>query len=163
MPTIIDGTNGIDKIAAGAIEYADLPAGSVLQVVTFTTSSNYSTASSTPSNTQLVATITPSATTSKILVLVHHADAGKAENAINGSVRLTRNGTGVFDPTYTIGRTDSTATNFSGGFDFHYLDSPATTSAVTYRTQAWTAENTTRFYLGLLSAQHSITLLEIAG
>ena len=28
MPTIIDGTNGVDKIASGAIEYADLPSGS---------------------------------------------------------------------------------------------------------------------------------------
>jgi hypothetical protein len=147
----------------GTVASGRMPSGSVLQVVTFTTNTNFSTASSTPSNTQLVLAITPTSATSKVLVLVHHADAGKAENGINGSVRLTRDGTAVFTASGTIGRNDSADTLFSGGFDFHFLDSPATTSEVTYRTQAWTAENTTRFYLGLLSAYHSITLLEIAG
>jgi hypothetical protein len=134
-----------------------------VQVVTYTTDANVSTASSTYADSQLVATITPSATSSRILVLVHHADAGKAENAINGSVRLTRNGTAIFDPAYAAGRTDTSATNFSGCMDFHYLDSPNTTSALTYRTQLATAENTTRFYLGLLSANSVITLMEIKG
>jgi hypothetical protein len=147
----------------GTVASGRMPSGSVLQVVTHTTNTNFSTASSTPANTQLVLAITPTSATSKVLVLVHHADVGKAENAINGSVRLTRDGTAVFTASGTIGRTDDATTSFSGGFDFHFLDSPATTSAVTYRTQAWTADNTTRFYLGLLSAYHSITLLEIAG
>jgi hypothetical protein len=95
--------------------------------------------------------------------MVHHADAGKAENAINGSVRLLRNGTQIFDPAMAIGRTDTAATNFSGCMDFHYIDSPNTTSALTYKTQFATAENTTRFYLGLLGAGSSITVMEIKG
>ena len=140
-----------------------LPAGSVIQVVTFTTNTNYSTASSTFTDTQLTLNITPRATSSKILVLVHHADAGKAENAVNGQVQLVRNGVALAVMTGTIGRSDTTATNFSGGFDFHYLDSPSSASAVTYKTQGKSLENVNRFYLGLLSTVHSITLLEIAG
>ena len=137
--------------------------GSVLQVVSFVTNANYSTASSTPTDTQLTLSITLSSTSSKVLVMVHHADAGKAENAINGVIRLVRNGTVVLNPASTIGRSDNAATNFSGGFDFHFLDSPATAGSVTYKTQAWSAENLARFYLGFQGMHHIITLMEIAG
>jgi len=36
MPTVITGTDGINQVQAGAVESGDLPAGSVIQVVTKT-------------------------------------------------------------------------------------------------------------------------------
>ncbi len=161
-PALGTPASGVLTNCTGLVAGA-LPAGCVIQVVTFTTNTNYSTASSTFTDTQLTLNITPRATSSKILVLVHHADAGKAENAVNGQVQLVRNGSALVVMTGTIGRDDVAATNFSGGFDFHYLDSPSSTSALTYKTQAKSLENLARVYLGLLSTTHSITLMEIAG
>jgi hypothetical protein len=138
--------------------------GKVLQVV----SSNYSTettnSTSTYSDTGLSATITPSSATSKILVLVAQnglfksADSGT--NAVN--VKLLRGATGIVTIEFNGYQGDAARTNIYSGVPMSYLDSPATTSATTYKTQFANANNgaSVRVQYGSTAASQ-ITLLEI--
>ena len=154
MATIINGTTGIDKIQDGTVVDADiaslaaskltgdLPAGmggKVLQVVSVTKSDTFSLASSTFTDiTGLAATITPSSTTSKILVSI--SVTGYSAN--DAAIRLLRGATVIgagdaagsrilgiveFPQSYRIHETDTVS--------MQYLDSPATTSATTYKLQ----------------------------
>jgi hypothetical protein len=134
------GTNGqvltADSTAATGIKWAT-PAGGggkVLQVVqgTFATETDNST--STYVDTGLTVNITPSASTSKVLVMVAipaKKSAGNANNAI--SLRLFRGATQLVEG-YQINQT-STAVAFHNQWATNYLDSPATTSATTYKVQ----------------------------
>jgi hypothetical protein len=108
--------------------------GKVLQVVQATTTTNASNSTTTFQDTNLTATITPSAATSKILVLVsQHCEktAGNAGNTI--ALRLMRGATQVYINQYLL-YTNTTLVQ-RGLQSFNYLDSPSTTSATTYKTQ----------------------------
>lgn len=161
MTTIVSGANGVDKVAAGAIEKSDLPAGSVLQVVQTSSQPNTATTSSSWSDTGLSVTITPTSASSKILVLVTHVMQVDGGNSYAG-FQLLRNSSAVCDfmdsslgfnfssPAYQI---------FTG---VNYIDSPATTSATTYKTQFRKTGGSGTIYLGLNSPVHSITAMEIS-
>ena len=152
MAVVINGTTGIDTIqdsivtdaklastldiSGKTVTYgltdADLPAGSVLQVVQATTISLASASNTTFVSTNLSATITPSSTSSKILIIGQHGSA-RINGSSNGiKLRLMRGGTFLLHPVYeflysTVG--------IDGAIPFHYLDSPSTTSATTYLTE----------------------------
>lgn len=168
MPTIIDGTNGIDKIAAGAIEYADLPTGSVLQVVQATYGTQTSTSSTSYVDTGITATITPKFATSKILVSfsAYTQVGGDSDNGMG--LQLVRNSTSVWS---TVGSNVVYFYTNNGGINYsathagtEYLDSPATTSATTYKVQMRSdgtgASND--IYIQFQSSTSTITLMEIA-
>lgn len=163
MPTIISGDTGIDKIAAGAIEYADLPTGSVLQVVNATYGTQVTTSSASWTDTGLTATITPKFATSKILVSIQQVGLAKDTDNTGLYLQLVRNGStllnlctnDLYDATTGIVRV--------GGVGSTYLDSPATTSAVTYKTQFWAFVNRSLVYVQQGgNAYSTITLMEIA-
>lgn len=166
MPTIIDGTNGIDKIAAGAIEYADLPAGSVLQVVNATYGTMVTTTSSTYSDTGLTATITPKFATSKILVIVSQNGVGKNTSDLTCRIKLQRNGSDILSMAAGAAYTQTGAYNDIGSVSANKLDSPATTSATTYKTvfSAFSPGSTAFVQEALAGVESvsSITLMEIA-
>jgi hypothetical protein len=116
-----------------------------LQVVQAISTTSTSVASTSQTDTGLSGTITPTLSTSKILVLTTQGFAiGNSPDSGNFgmSTRLMRNSTQVFT-LRNSGNAGSTAyvgsTNeFRGVVSMHYLDSPATTSATTYKTQAAT-------------------------
>ena len=108
----------------------------VLQVVYATTSTETFSSSTTMADTTLTATITPSSTSSKVLVIVNHAGVQKsAGNILNAvSLRILRGATAVHTFSAGVGYTGTAIVNTveaSGA----YLDSPATVSATTYKTQ----------------------------
>jgi hypothetical protein len=121
--------------------------GSVLQVVSATTSTQVSVSGGTYTDTTLTATITPKFSTSKILVLVNQPARVLPQattSAVFAGIQLVRNSTAILIPVsdgagpYQLGFA-STSTNQPGfriGWNVSYLDSPATTSATTYKTQA---------------------------
>jgi hypothetical protein len=118
------------------IPKATLPTGCILQVIN--SAYNTQTANSTGSYaaTGVTATITPTSSTSKILVMVTGGDAATTSNSSGVQTELRRNSTSlatfaVQGPVY-IG---SGGSFFIGtGPCINYLDSPATTSATTYAT-----------------------------
>ena len=155
--------------------------GGIVQVVQASTNTQVTINDYTTYNdTGLSATITPRFSTSKILVRTNHQIYGTAPNNFFWGIRYLRNSTVIYDP----------VTNATGPFDFgtaetgsattwywydrclppDVLDSPNTTSAVTYKTQARThsagSNGTVRFQYDdgnmVTPGSSYITLIEVS-
>jgi len=115
-------------------------------------------------STGLTASITPSSTSSKILVMYNLGNIYNPSNGMEGSSTLYRNGSNI-SPVGT-GVTSGFTSSFGNGAGVQtphsvvYLDSPASASSVTY-TVYWVT-NTGTMYLGRNAPVCTITLLEIA-
>tara|TARA_R100001460_G_scaffold80999_1_gene121918 strand:+ start:162 stop:641 length:480 start_codon:yes stop_codon:yes gene_type:complete len=143
---------------------ANMPTGSVLQVVS---SANYGTSNSTggsDSDTGLSATITPQFATSKILIMV------------NQPLSISQDTNSARDIKFEIYRGSSTSlisgmaeiSNQSGGKIAGYnaqifLDSPNTTSATTYKTKYGVNAGSTDVYSQQHGTSSNMILMEIAG
>jgi hypothetical protein len=157
--------NGASAGSSGTILTTTSPkAGNVIQVVSGTTTTTTSNSTATYADTTLSATITPSSTSSRILVLISHPNttksAGDAGNALQ--FRLVRNGSQVREITAEF-MYSATALYFNSTFSFNYVDSPSSTSALTYKTQFRNGQNTAQVQVQGDSFMSTITLLEIAG
>jgi hypothetical protein len=124
--------------------------------------------SNTLTDTGLTATITPSSTSSKILVLLHQNGVRKNSNHSNNDVRieLQRGGTLIHLPCTYAGFTGTSIHLVLASVSTSYLDSPSSTSAVVYKTQFRNPDGGAAG--GTIMAQESsaestITLMEIAG
>ena len=107
----------------------------VLQVVSSTWTTAASNSTTTYADTGLTATITPSATSSKVLVFFAQNGCGK-EAGNSGSelqIQLLRTATQIGFA--TGGSNNTSSVQYFGAISMAILDSPATTSAVTYKTQ----------------------------
>jgi hypothetical protein len=170
MPTIISGDGTITGLTATGISAVqnvgrtNLPAGSILQVVQGTTGVQVTNNTTSLVDTNLSATITPTSATSKIIIMFTQngcqKTAGSSQNAV--LINLVRNSTTIFsDAIYANGYTNS-ALVFQGTSSFSYLDSPATTSATTYKTQF---SNNTNSASAIVQADNRVStmlLLEVA-
>jgi hypothetical protein len=116
-----------------AIPKSTLPTGSVLQVVQGTLATSTSTTGTTYVTTNLTASITPTSSTSKILVMasfeVGNGVTHWAYQTIyrNNTTNIATTGTGNPSGTY-----NSSASDFHGICNICILDSPATTSSTSY-------------------------------
>ena len=179
----INEAGGVDAvITSGVLDSGSLPAGSVLQVVQATKTDTFSTTSTSFTDvTGLSASITPRSTSSKILVIMDIAvSTGTAEN--HSQVKLLRDSTDIYVGDAAGSRTQAAITTFSTTTELRlaamalrqnatFLDSPSTTSAVTYKAQARVSTDT--FYVNRSAVDSdsstngrlasSITLMEVAG
>jgi hypothetical protein len=152
-----------DSSTATGLKWA-APAGGgkVLQVINATYNTETSSSSSSFIDTGLTATITPTLATSKILVFVHQTGLWKNDgsSASELNIKLIRGATDLafFESFATW--TASVQKNNVGGSGVTYLDSPATTSATTYKTQ-FRAGAGGAVYVQGASSRSSITLMEI--
>jgi hypothetical protein len=133
------GTNGqvltADSTAATGLKWASAAGGGkVLQVVQGTYGTQASSTSSTFADTGLTATITPSSASSKVLVMQFTANCYKNSADTYLTLQLVRDSTAIHR---ISGLATGTGTSGAGitSLTSSYLDSPATTSAVTYKTQ----------------------------
>lgn len=147
--------------AAGTLDTVQR-AGNVLQVVNATHSTQATSSSSTFADTGLTATITPTSATSKILVLVNQAGCGKSTNDTFLNLRLLKDSTVISSFESGAGSTNTVSSNFVGSSSVCYLDSPATTSATTYKTQFSSQSNNSTVFTQVVSSMSTITLMEIA-
>jgi hypothetical protein len=141
------GTNGqvlvADSTAATGLKWAAASGGGkVLQVVQGTTATSTTISSATYTDTTLTATITPSSATSKILVLAmqNWSMYTPSSNSIYSAIKLLRNSTDVYvsPVNYGLGGiyvSSASEVESRGMAPISYLDSPASTSALTYKTQ----------------------------
>lgn len=164
------GVNGdvltVDTSTATGLKWAAAAGGGkVLQVV----SATYATATTTTSqgtntDTGLSASITPSASNSKVLILVtQQGNVTRAGTNLSAAWKLLRNSTVVYTNDRMLvfvqgGNSDSKT--LAAACSIAYLDSPSTTSAITYKTQMMLVDP------GTVGAQQdgstsSIVLLEI--
>lgn len=135
--------------------------GKVLQVVQATYSTQVNVSTSTPTDTGLTASITPSATSSKVLVIVSQNGVGKDTGATDAFINLLRGATTISDFGKVIGNSGAAGTNVPGSASVAYLDSPATTSSTTYKTQIFSGANVAKAFAQAGAAMSTITLMEI--
>jgi hypothetical protein len=135
--------------------------GNVLQVVNATYSTLATNSTSTFTDTGLTATITPSSTTSKILVLVSQTGCAKTTNDTYLLLRLVRTATTLITFENNGGYNASATRNYFGSCSTAYLDSPATTSATTYKTTFASDGNNADVRVQAGGSSSTITLLEI--
>ena len=146
--------------------------GSVLQVVSAFKNDGFSSASTTFVDiTGLTVSITPTSTTSKILILVtsnFSINTGNSPTVFNLVRNATNIATPATAPTYNGTVTPYIAGNISDQsvpWSVSFLDSPATTSATTYKVQGRGSAGT--FYVNRratadFNGTSTITVMEIA-
>lgn len=146
---------------ATAPEWQTIGGGKVLQVVQATTTTATSSTSSTYADaTGITVNITPSSTSSKVLVLVSGVGYITGAAATGASMQINRGATGVTHLDYvwfSIG-----ASNEPLSLGMCYLDSPSTTSSTTYKLQFKRIAGTGTVYMnGLGTSVATITVMEI--
>ena len=171
MTMVLDGSAGVTyPVVAGASSAVQASSSKVLQVVSTTKTDTFSTASTSFVDvTGLSVTITPTSTSSQILVFVS-SNYGTSTTSVFGIFNLVRGSTNISQPSTTPTYNGTTISYTSVGdvmnnWSMLFLDSPATTSATTYKIQG--RANTGTVYVNRRntadSAQTStITVMEIA-
>jgi hypothetical protein len=170
------GTTGQVLTVAGGVPSWATPAagggGKVLQVVQGTTTTSTSTTSTTYIDTTLTATITPTLNTSKILVMTmqpfffNRLTSGFEQGV---QFKLLRDSTAIVSQTsepfrflaYKFSDTSVIAFEMAALQSMVYLDSPATTSATTYKTQFNSGQSGQTATCQKASNPASIILMEI--
>jgi hypothetical protein len=177
MPLVLTGAGaitGLTSVPSSGLQLADanMPSGSVLQVVSNTKIDTFSTLSSSFVDvTGLFVTITPTSATSKILVFCTLPIGHGGQRVARAN--LVRNSTTIAQPTGSATfKATKVAYVYNGdtltNADFHFLDSPATTSATTYKIQVCTNAGDSLMYVGTrstytdLDSVSTITVMEIA-
>ena len=128
---LASGAVGTSQLASGAITSAVMPTGSVVQVVQSTNTTTYSIAAAdTFEDTGYSVTITPSSSSNKILITF--SAFGILLNSSHTGCQLLRGSTVVM---LNEGYSTNSSHWSQANWGFSYLDSPSTTSSVTYKTQ----------------------------
>ena len=146
-------TNATQYYTGSAWTAVGAGGGKVLQVVQGSTATTVSNSTTTAADTGLTATITPTLNTSKVLVLVSQQGCYKSAAAGNNaiSLKLLRGATSIQQIATNLFYNTSVG-EVSGSVSTAYLDSPATTSATTYKTQ---------FYNYLAAASVSVQIQNV--
>ena len=109
------------------------------QVIQATTTSAVNVASTSFTDTGLTVNITPTATSSKILVEVNQNIVTDIDTtAANSKIQLRRDDTTALNYTANIARVEAggaSSVKFGNLTTFSHLDSPSTTSQITYKTR----------------------------
>lgn len=173
------GTNGqvltADSTTATGLKWATAAGGGkVLQVVNATTTTSTTISTTTLTDTTITASITPSSSTSKILVLSTINANTQRNGGAMGQIRtaLLRGSTNIAawndagDPRWfggAVGNPSETFLQFWTTNTLVWLDSPSTTSSTTYKIQGavgnTSASGSVTFQFS--SAYSTITLMEI--
>ncbi len=158
------GSNKVTGLAAGSaagesVRYEQLK---VLQVVSATVTTAFSSTSATFVDTNLTASITPVNTSNKVLVIA----TGSGRISANGQAAffgLERNSTDITTTDGQIKLNSSAAGIYWAGCTFVRLDSPASTSAVTYTVRVRNSDGATAAHFGDGVQAQDIVLIEING
>jgi len=161
LQDLID-SDAIGSSAITAAKIGSLPSGSVIQVVQTSSSADESTTSTSFVDSGLIVSITPSSTSSKILVS-YYTSVRKAPGNTNNAVfiQLLRDSTVITAQDYVAW--NQLSQYGQEGVSVCHLDSPSTTSQITYKVQFRT--NNASYSVGFAhdTSEHGIVLMEIAG
>jgi hypothetical protein len=178
MALELNGTTGVSLVQDGVIATADLadgavtaakigslPAGSVLQVVEGSTTTVASYGNTTYVTTNLSASITPTSASSKILVIVSQTISFKTDTTSERImyVRLLRGATELVEMPYDFTTADNTSqAKIPVPVSINYVDSPSTTSSVTYSTEFKLNDQQSDIFAQNNNRKSNIILMEIA-
>ena len=146
------------KLSGGVPTRSQLPAGCILQVVQGIILTQTSTTSTSYITTGLTATITPTSATNKILAAVAFSAQGVPSQ--NYNVTIYRGAVNLGDATNGFGYVGSGNQTPNQNFSIMYLDSPASTSSLTYAVYVKVTGGTGYWCVG--NTPSTITLMEVA-
>jgi hypothetical protein len=171
MPLVLNSSSITGLAAVGGL--SSLPTGSVIQTVnqTYTTRTAFSSPSSWQ-DTGVTASITPRFSTSKILVLVTlqmYQNVSNSQNNVGMSLQVLRDATSIYrnpgnyGAYYNYISVDAASGSREQAVapSVTILDSPATTSSITYKVQGQMGNSGSLVFQDDSSAS-SIVLMEIA-
>jgi len=147
------------KITAADLQ---LPAGSVIQVVSFETTGNQSITTTSYAGTPIAVTITPKFANSKIYVIAHanmYHNGGQRDVMVSLFRDTTQLSPGAYGQTMMY---NATAAGLVVPFTITKLDSPNTTSSVEYRVKARLDSAVGSGQININGSQATITAMEIA-
>ena len=161
MAIIKPNNNTISAITALP---AAIPTGKVLQVVTFNSDTKESTTNTSFTGSLKRLSITPSATSSKILI-VYSGTARHNNNSSHCTFTLYREttSTNLGDATDGMNQIYNAGGLGYAQLSMNYLDSPSTSSSVEYRVYFKSQAGGTTAEIGGGDARSVLTLMEIAG
>ena len=158
--TLPDGAGTLDRLER---------TGNVLQVVEGTTSTQVDITTDTLTDSGFSGSITPTSTSSKILVQVSiHTRISRSGDNASANMRLLRDSTAIVTyssqtPKVESQGTGNNFTRWAGFMAFQNLDSPSTTSQITYKVQGAMDVTSLSPQLSFNVKPSSIIVMEIAG
>jgi hypothetical protein len=155
--------NSLASGVPSSIASSALPAGTVLQVVNATYTTETSNSTGTYADTGLTASITPRSTSSRILILINLItikDTGSSGNGLK--MNICRNGSEIVQFSQRNSWTN-TALYVVNNIAYNYVDSPSSASSVAYKVQFANNTPSNAVYVQWDNRPSSIQLLEIAG
>ena len=160
--TSLDATKLTGNLPAiSGASLTGVSAGKVLQVVGATNTTQTSSTANSYSDTGLTASITPSSSSNKVLIIVQQSIGKTAANTWS-DVKLQRGSTdlgNVKSVCYTA--TSSPALYLGSAIGYTYLDSPSSTSATTYKTVFRNVAASGSIHTQVDGGTSTITLMEI--
>lgn len=147
-----NGTAAQDAAAFGQIK--------LIQTVMGTSTTTFSTTSNTFQTTNLSATITPTSASNRILILASGPLSITVQNK-TGYVTLARGGTNILGASGGQGCASATGGAVEIPVTLCYVDSPASTSALTYAVQIKNTDNATTLAFGDTTLTQVIILVEV--
>lgn len=167
MALVVDGNGTLTGLTNATIPASKIGTGAVLQVVQATSTTNYTTTSASLVSSGFSCSITPTASTSRILILMQIA---LSNSGTGGGLAIARassliwtpavsDGAGYYGSIYANGVTPRLIS------PMFYVDSPSTTSSTTYNLY-FSARSGTTLSVNppdSTTGASSIILMEIAG
>ena len=150
-----------DSSTATGLKWAT-PASKVVQIVNATYSTATTISAGSTADTGLTASITPTSASNKVLVLFSQMAGTDAAGYVN-SLLLKRGSTTIGNSYASeyLYTNDNNNYYVFGGLSGSYLDSPATTSATTYKTTAQTSAAAGSVKWQWNGSQATMTLIEV--
>ncbi len=166
------GANGTvltaDSAEADGVKWAAPSSGAVVQVKSATTSTSASTTTGTPIDTNLSVSITPTSASNRILVFITQQMAAESSAATPEPatvLQLVRNSTVIWNGGGQYGfyffKNASGRTELRHIVNASFSDNPATTSAITYKTQFGTGASNVTATVQAMSSTSTITVMEV--
>ena len=183
MPPVLKFNNNEIIDSSGKVTASAFPAGSVLQVKSTTKTDAFSTTSGTYTDVPgMSVDITPTSSSNKIFVMIHLQYGGTVN--LYANAKVLRDATVVsLSTAVSLSNQINSTFAFSGDNDnfaykinsavYHFLDSPSSTSALTYKLQVMTNDTSRTIYINrpiqndnasfISGGTSSITVMEVAG
>jgi len=139
--------------------------GHIIQVVQGTFATQTSRTSNTQADTGLSVSITPKATSSKILVMMlHHTKIQRNTTSANATVKILRDSTEIESANHFFTDAGGNAAS-TQNLTASVLDSPATTSAITYKTTFGVdnASDSETIYIAWQNQTERLIAMEVGG
>ena len=173
MPIVINGTGTITGLSVGGLPDGTIDRdtletkakGSILQVLSMSSTTEYQYSSTTYADTDITLNITPSSTSHKILAIASLYTRCYATDYVSLGIKLLRDSTTVFENSLFMQNSVNAAVNTFHNTPLTVLDAPSTTSQITYKIQGAetsTGSGTHLAGIGLSNKPSHLTLLEVA-